>query len=190
MNIRQSLGEAVPTVIFKQIAAKIRKILCKPTLTEQDIKAVIDKKKLATHSCLVDYIKNNEHYGFAELSKIAELANAQRENNAAYYTRQDICYTIVKSLPDAKNYTELNILEPSIGVGNFLPVLILKYASVQSVNIDVVDIDPNSIEILKELVAKLDVPNNIHINYINTDFLLHNFDKRYNIVVGNPHSRS
>ena len=186
MNIRQNLGEAVPTVIFKQIAAKVRKILCKPTLSEQDIKVLIDKKKLATHSCLVDYIRKNNHYGFAELSKIAELANAQRENNAAYYTRQDICYTIVKNLPDAKNYTELNILEPSIGVGNFLPTLILKYASVQSVNIDVVDIDANSLEILKELVAKIDVPNNIHINYINTDFLLHNFKKKYDIVVGNP----
>lgn len=186
MNIRQNLGEAVPTIIFKQIAAKVRKILCKPTLTEQDIKTLIDRKKLASHSCLVDYIRNNSHYGFAELSKIAELANAQREDNAAYYTRQDICYTIVKSLPDAKNYTELNILEPSIGVGNFLPALILKYASVQSVNIDVVDIDANSLEILRELVSKIDVPNNIHINYINADFLLHNFDKKYDIVVGNP----
>lgn len=186
MNIRQNLGEAVPTIIFKQIAAKVRKILCKPTLSEQDIKVLIDKKKLATHSCLVDYIRSNSHYGFAELSKIAELANAQREDNAAYYTRQDICYTIVKSLPDAKNYTELNILEPSIGVGNFLPALILKYASVQSVNIDVVDVDANSLEILRELVAKIDVPNNIHINYINADFLLHKFDKKYDIVVGNP----
>lgn len=186
MNIRQNLGEAVPTIIFKQIATKVRRILCKPSLTEQDIKTLIEKKKLATHSCLVDYIRNNGHYGFAELSKIAELANAQREDNAAYYTRQDICYAIVKSLPDAKNYTELNILEPSIGVGNFLPALILKYASVQFVNIDVVDIDSNSIEILKELVAKIDIPNNIHINYINADFLLHKFDKRYDIVVGNP----
>src|SRR5699024_4090360 len=129
------------TIIFKQIAAKVRKILYKPTLSEQDIKMLIDKKKLATHSYLVDYIRGNNHYGFAELSKIAELANAQREDNAAYYTRQDICYTIVKSLYDAKNYEELNILEPSIGVGNFLPALILKYANVQSVNIDVVDID-------------------------------------------------
>lgn len=53
----------------------------------------------------------------------------------------------------------------------------MKYASVQFVNIDVVDIDLNSIEILKELVAKIDIPNNIHINYINADFLLHKFDK-------------
>lgn len=186
INIRQNLGEAVPTIIFKQIASKIRKILCKPSLTEQDIKMLIDRKKLATHSCLLEYIRDNKNYGFAELSKIAELANAQRENNAAYYTRQDICFAIVKSLPDAKNYTELNILEPSIGVGNFLPALILKYMNVQTVNIDVVDIDSNSLEILRELVAKIDIPSNIHINYINADFLLYDFDKKYDIVVGNP----
>lgn len=186
MNIRQNLGEAVPTIIFKQIAIKIRNVLSKTFLSEQEIKHLIIKEKLTTHSCLVDYIRNNNHYGFANLSKIAELANVQREANSAYYTRQDICYAIIKNLPDAKNYTELNILEPSIGIGNFLPTLISKYASVQSVNIDVVDIDANSIEVLKELVAKLNIPNNIHINYINADFLLHNFDKKYDIVVGNP----
>lgn len=85
-----------------------------------------------------------------------------------------------------KKYTELNILEPSIGVGNFLPVLLLKYADVPSVNIDVVDIDPNSIKILKELVSTIDLPSNFHITYINADFLLYKFDKRYDIVVGNP----
>lgn len=186
MNIRQNLGEAVPTVIFRQVASKIRKILCKHTLSEQDIKDLINKRELTSHTCLVDYIRSAHHYDFSVLSRIAELSNAQREDNAAYYTRQDICYTIVKNLPDAKNYTELNILEPSIGVGNFLPILILKYACIPSVNIDVVDIDTNSIEILKELVTKIKIPNNIHINYINADFLLYNFDKKYDIVVGNP----
>ena len=106
------------------------------------------------------------------MSKIAELANAQREDNAAYYTRQDICFSIVKKLPEAKEYTELNILEPSVGVGNFLPTLIQKYSGVPVVNIDVVDIDAVSIDILKELVNKINVPDNVHINYINADFLL------------------
>ena len=187
INIRQNLGEAVPTIIFRQIAAKVRKTLSKHNLTEQDIKALIEKEKLYTHTCMVKYIRNTSHYDFAELSKIAELANAQREHNAAYYTRQDICYSIVKHLPDAKSFTELNILEPSIGVGNFLPTLISKYSCVHSVNIDVVDIDSNSIEILKELVTKIEIPNNIHINYINADFLLYDFNKKkYDIVVGNP----
>ena len=155
-------------------------------MSEQDIKSLIEVKSLTTPSCLLEYIKTADHRSFADLSKIAELANAQREDNAAYYTRQDICFSIVKNLPDAKNYSELNILEPSVGVGNFLPTLIQKYSSVPAVNIDVVDIDAVSIEILKELVDKINIPANVHINYINADFLLYEFDKRYDIVVGNP----
>lgn len=186
MNIRQSLGEAVPTIIFRQIAQKIRKVLSQKEYTEQEITALIQKKKLAENGNLFKFIKEDKVRGFVMLSKIAELANAQRYNNAAYYTRQDICFSIIKNLPDAKNYTTLNILEPSIGVGNFLPILIKKYESVPNVNIDVVDIDKNSIELLSELIKKIDIPDNITINYINADFLLYPFDKRYDIIVGNP----
>ncbi|MDR1882858.1 MAG: DNA (cytosine-5-)-methyltransferase [Prevotella sp.] len=186
MNIRQNLGEAVPTVIFRQIAHKIRKVLSQKEYTEPEITALIEKKKLVENGNLLKFISENKTMNFAMLSKIAELANAQRYNNAAYYTRQDICFSIVKSLPEAKTYTSLNILEPSIGVGNFLPVLINKYKSVPTVNIDVVDIDKNSIELLKELIKKIYVPDNITINYINADFLLHSFEKHYDIVVGNP----
>ena len=185
MNIRQNLGEAVPTVIFRQIANKIKKVSCKPIMTENEVKAIIVKKDLTVHTNLINFI-NKSNLRFTELAKIAELANSQRESNAAYYTRQDICYSIIKNLPDARKYSELRILEPSIGVGNFLPTLIEKYSCVQSVIIDVVDIDANSIEILKELVNKLDVPTNIHINYITDDFLLHKFDVHYDLIVGNP----
>ena len=147
MNIRQTLGEAVPTIIFRQIAHKIRRVLCKPLLSENEIKDIIKRKGLTTCEALRDYISKNRTYSFAELSKIAELSNAQREDNAAYYTRQDICFSIVNNLPDAKEYSTINILEPSIGVGNFLPALIAKYSEVTNVNIDVVDIDSNSLEI-------------------------------------------
>ncbi|MDR2233490.1 MAG: DNA cytosine methyltransferase [Tannerella sp.] len=186
INIRQSLGEAVPTVIFRQIAHKIRIALSQREYTEQEITTLIQKKKLVENDNLLKFIKEDKTKNFATLSKIAELANAQRYDNSAYYTRQDICFSIIKNLPEAKNYTNLNILEPSIGVGNFLPTLINKYKSVPTVNIDVVDIDKNSIELLKELIRKIDVPENITINYINVDFLLHSFNRRYDIVVGNP----
>lgn len=186
MNIRQNLGEAVPTIIFRQIAYKIRKVLSNKEYSEQEITNLIQKHKLTDYENLLNYIRENKSANFAALSKIAELANALRYDNAAYYTRQDICFSIIKNLPDAKKYDTLNILEPSIGVGNFLPLLINKYKSVSSVNIDVVDIDENSIKLLKELLAKINIPDNINITYINADFLLHSFNKRYDIVVGNP----
>lgn len=185
MNIRQNLGEAVPTIIFRQIAKKIRSRLYLGDMSESDIRSIIRRRNLSEHSNLLDFIRESS-LNFSQLAKIAELANSQRENNAAYYTRQDICYSIVKNLPEANDYIEIRILEPSIGVGNFLPTLIEKYSSLRSVTIDVVDIDPNSIEIVKELVNKLRVPANIHINYITDDFLLHDFETHYDIVVGNP----
>ena len=186
MNIRQNLGEAVPTIIFRQIAHKISEVSCRINMTEQDIKDLIERKHLDSQINLVDFINKSTRYRFSELSKIAELANANRNNNAAYYTRQDICFTVVENLPEAKGFTEINILEPSVGVGNFIPVLIQKYVDVPSVNIDVVDIDNKSLEVLKALVNHVNIPNNVHINYIHADFLTYCFEKKYDVIVGNP----
>lgn len=185
-NIRQSIGEAVPTIIFRQIANKIKQYLNRKDYNIQEITSLIQKENLTDKKKLLNFIKTNTQLNLQTLTKIVEFANTQRESNAAYYTRQDICYNIVKSLPDAKKYETLNILEPSIGVGNFLPTLINKYSTVKNVNIDVVDIDESSLEILWELLKKIEIPDNIKINYINADFLLYSFTKRYDIVVGNP----
>ncbi len=186
MNIRQNLGEAVPTVIFRQIAKKIRYAMAKNEYTDTEIEQIIKRNSLTDAQNLMSFIYSKKCLGFPFLSKVAELSNVNREDNAAYYTRQDICYAIIKNLPDFEYATELNILEPSIGVGNFLPVLIQKFRSINTVNIDVVDIDSISIDILKALVSTMDVPENVHINYIVDDFLLHNFEKYYDVVIGNP----
>ena len=185
MNIRQNLGEAVPTIIFQQIATKITRTLHTSEMTEHDAQQIIKTHKLSEIERLMNFIRTSR-LPFAKLSKIAELANAERDKNAAYYTRQDLCYNIVANLPEMKGATSVRILEPSVGVGNFLPTLIRKYENVDSVQIDVVDIDKDNLEILQLLVDKLDVPNNVHINYIHADFLLHDFNSRYDIVVGNP----
>lgn len=194
MNIRQSLGEAVPTIIFQQIAKHIKKSIQKSILSEKEIEEIIQNKNLESIENLKSFLtKNLASYSFAELSKIVELANAYRFKHAAYYTRQDICFTVIKDLPDALNYNSIKILEPSVGAGNFLPLLIEKYKSVPSVQIDVIDIDNNAIDILKILVRKLNIPSNIKINYLKEDFLLFgrgglfaNENTKYDIVIGNP----
>ncbi|MCP6720265.1 MAG: DNA (cytosine-5-)-methyltransferase [Patescibacteria group bacterium] len=194
MNIRQSLGEAVPTSIFNQIAKNIKTAIQSKTLGEKDVEKLIASKQLSNLVNLKVFLKKNlENYSFSELTKIIELANAHRFKHAAYYTRQDICFTIIKDLPDASNYSSVRILEPSVGAGNFLPLLIEKYKSVPNVEIDVVDIDKNAIDILKILIRKLEIPQNIKINFLNEDFLLFgqnglfaNEDIHYDIVVGNP----
>ena len=96
---------------------------------------------------------------------------------SAYYTRQDICFTIINDLPEAQEFKSINILEPSVGAGNFLPLLIKKYKEVPEVNIDLVDIDKEVIKVLKILTKSLEIPKNININFINSDFIFHKFPK-------------
>ncbi len=195
INIRQSIGEAVPTVIFQQIAKKIKEVIQKRFLEDKDIEKIIENNNLNYISNLKKFLsKNFQNYSFTELSKITELANAHRLKHAAYYTRQDICFTLVKDLPDASDFkTSIKILEPSVGTGNFLPLLIEKYKSISNVQIDVIDIDKNAIDILKILIKKIYIPKNIKINYLNEDFLLfgrkglfENINDKYDIIVGNP----
>ncbi len=185
MNIRQNLGEAVPTIIFKQIARKVRQVLERPVFSNTEAIAYVSEHNLVTSGKIADFVRNTT-YSFPQISRIVEMANAERDNTAAYYTRQDICYAIVNNLPDAKMFSALSILEPAIGVGNFLPSLIKKYASVPSVRIDVVDINPESIQLLREMISHISVPDNFYINFITADFLLHDFTRKYDIVIGNP----
>lgn len=185
MNIRQNLGEAVPTIIFRQIANKIRKYLERPTFTNSDALALIKENQLWSQERVIKYIRQSQS-SFSRLSRIVEMANSERDNTAAYYTRQDVCFSIVNNLPEAKIFSTLSILEPSIGVGNFLPALIDRYANVSNVTIDVVDINSTSIRLLKEMLQHINIPDNFRINFIEGDFLLLKFEKKYDIVIGNP----
>jgi len=184
INIRQCLGEAVPTQVFKSIAKKIYAIENYDFLKESEIKKIINNKKLHIHEELQNFIKESK-LPFVELSKIAELANSQRLNNAAYYTNQELSFNVVNSAPEFKNKGIIHILEPSVGVGNFLPSLFQKYNK-HEVFLDVIDIDTESLNTLKSLLRKIKIPNNFKINFINEDFVLFKNKKNYDLVIGNP----
>lgn len=191
MNIRQSIGEAVPTLVFEKIAKNIQKVTNYNFISEKEAVKFVQDNSLENINNMINFIKTHKSFNFFQLSKISEFANAKRTDTAAYYTSQDVCFSIIKDLPDFENQEYVKILEPSVGSGNFLPLLINKYRMAKNVIIDVMDINPDSIKILKELVKKIDVPKNIQINYINDDFLLHNFNNfnpnlYYDLVIGNP----
>lgn len=282
LNIRQCIGEAVPTIIMRQIANNIKTSLMNSYVSDKDIKGliashnltdskqaqnfvrhVLDKQHLSPasksfieapnhHESSLDVASNEivdfgtsdllplelmmlgheqqdlsvdaiaqakpqaqqkvsgtfplaaleddnkntanafalpswaEESNFNLLSRIMELANSERQKTAAFYTRQDICFEMIKALPDFAKEEHLRILEPSVGLGNFLPALIAKYGSHKLVEVDVVDIDGDSLELLQLLGPLLHIPNNFRINIINDDFLLHNFTQHYHLVIGNP----
>jgi len=186
MNIRQSLGEAVPTGIFRSIATKIRSELSKPQLKDNDIKTIIKDCGLNSAQTLIAFVRDNPlKLGVAALSRIVELANAKRAEQEAYFTNKTLITEMIKSLPDFTGDC-IRILEPSVGVGNFIPFIIKLFENKCEVRITVCDIDETAIAILKQLMKYIYVPKNISIDYICDDFLLHPICERYDLVIGNP----
>lgn len=186
IKIRQSIGEAVPTEIFYQIACNIRDFMEQEHFTSTTISKAIEEYKLLKTENLMQFILDNPlNLGSASLARIAELTNSKRENNAAYYTNKYIVNEIYKQIPDFEK-DEISILEPAVGVGNFLPFIFKKYEGIKKVNVDVVDIDKKNLQILKLLLQKQRIPSNVNLNFIHADTLLHNFKKRYDLVIGNP----
>lgn len=183
INIRQSIGEAVPTVIFFKIATNIIKA-DNETLTDKHIASIIEEQGLKKREVLVRFIRENPlHLNDFLISKIIELSNARRNQTAAFYTPKSIAYDVVNNLPEIKSET-VRILEPSVGAGNFIPFLYEKYKEKQ-IYIDLVDIDSDSIDILRERISKKNYKN-LFVRYFNEDFLNFKSDFSYDIVIGNP----
>lgn len=185
IKIRQSLGEAVPTIIFQQIAHNIKKVIEIPPMNSATINKIVSERKFADTQELIEFINNNPMgLSLSALSRIAELSNTKRTDNAAYFTSKPLITEIMRKLPMVEKKT-IRILEPSAGVGNFVPLIIQKFKD-KEVILDLVDIDPDSLEVLKALISKYNIPKNFKINYIIDDFLLHDFESEYDYVIGNP----
>lgn len=185
IKIRQSLGEAVPTVIFQSIAKKIKSSLNHTPLNTTTINKLVSTHNLSDVSALKDFIvKNPMNLSAATLGKVAELANTSRTDNAAFFTSKSLITEIMKSLPDIDKDT-VRILEPSVGVGNFLPLIIKKFEG-KRIILDVVDIDSNSLDFAKLILKYYKIPKTCTINYINADFLCHKFNDKYDYIIGNP----
>jgi len=141
VNIRQCLGEAVPTEAMRQIAKKIKSALFANKCEASYINKEISRYKLDLRDNLLSFLKSNPlGLGIDSLMRIAELCNAKRDENAAYYTNKFIVNEIAARLPSFSK-DEIHIIEPSVGVGGFIPFLFKRYEDVRRVVLDVVDID-------------------------------------------------
>lgn len=182
IKIRQSLGEAVPTTIFNQIAKKINKYGLYDFKNELK---VVQKIKFETISSLRHFIKENpNNLSPYALMTLAEYSNTNRTANNAYYTNKSLITEMLLNLnlPDKQ---EIKVLEPSVGIGNFIFPFIKKYENLNLI-IDVVDIDNDSLSIFETFISKINIPANIKINIIHDDFLLHKFNVKYDLIIGNP----
>lgn len=185
IKIRQSLGEAVPTAIFRGIAKNIRLILEHTPVNSSAINKIVTEHNFDDIETLIQFIEQNPmNLSISALSRIAELSNSKRTDNGAFYTNKALITEMVKHLPDVEK-DEIHILEPSAGVGNFVPLILKKFEG-KHIILDLVDIDPNSSRLSAVLLNKYGIPDNCEINFIVDDFLLHQFSSHYDFVIGNP----
>lgn len=187
VNIRQSIGEAVPTIIMSKIAQNIKNELRKTRLSNREINKLIEKEKLDNLDNLINFIdKKSKDIHLYSILKISELANMKRQDNAAYYTELQTLNEIYLNLPEIKKDT-VNIIEPSVGVGNFIPFILKKYEDKNKIKLHIFDIDEDSLKVLNKVVEVFDLLNeNVEIKIMNKDFLNYKFDFKYDLLIGNP----
>ena len=186
MNIRQSIGEAVPTEVFRQVAHNIKIYLALKKLDDTYINKIIEKENLLDIDNLKKFVvSQKKEICFESLARIIELSNARRYSNSAFYTPKRILNDIISILPDFDK-EEICILEPSVGIGNFIPLIFKKYDYIKNVKLTVVDIDPGMLDILKVLFDSKSVPSNFDIEFINADYMELNFNYKFDLIIGNP----
>ncbi len=189
-TIRKCLGEAVPTAIFENIATLIAHYLKAVCMTDGEIERLIRDNELYEPEKLINFMNQNhgkrgQGFDAATLSRIAELANNQRVEKAAYYTEKETLTEIFQHLPIIEKDT-IKILEPSVGAGNFIPFIIKKYSYAKKLIIDVIDIDKSAIKVFRAIKKYTTIPENVKISIHTSDFLLYKTKERYDLVVGNP----
>lgn len=195
-NIRQCIGEAVPTIIFYKVASNIAQFMSSERLSDQQIHSLIKERKLDVTENLLAFIEESiilseegirsQSINNATLSRIAELANTSRADYAAYYTEKGTLTHIFEQLPYIDKEC-ITILEPSVGTGNFIPFLIKKYSYAKRLIIDVIDIDEETLKIADHLWKRHIFPSNVEINIICADYLdIDLKSKHYDLIIGNP----
>ena len=169
--IRQSIGEAVPTGIISQIASSIKEML-----DYDDFVNSYDKKESydAFHHCTNFYIKS---FLFEK-----ELLNTK--DTGSFYTPQLVVYNAIKNFEPKK--LKMEILEPSVGLGAFIPQFLRLVDDCDSVNFDLVDLSNECISLLRTLIKEMRLGNKFTFNYICDDFITHQFDKKYDAIITNP----
>ncbi len=174
LNIRRSIGEAVPTGIIRQLSKNVDKLLSFNEFTEQYdkmyLQAYLDDQLLRENFYIDTYLK--------------EQAIADAKKTSSFYTPQCVVFDAIKDVNiETKDVT---VLEPSVGLGAFIPQLVRLLSDKDSIVIDAVEIDYETIQSLQESLKKIDLGTNVKINFICSDFLVFQYSRRYSIVVTNP----
>ncbi|MDE6453461.1 MAG: DNA cytosine methyltransferase [Muribaculaceae bacterium] len=169
LNIRRCIGEAVPTHIVWQIARNIAEML--------DFEDFVNSYHNGESPV-------GDHTNFYIESFVAENAIADAHASGSFYTPQSVVFNAIKNVVSDKDI--VSILEPAAGLGAFLPQICSLFSEASCINIDAVEISPEIVEKLQEIIKLVDLGDNVTINHIQSDFLEFDPRRRYDFVFTNP----
>ncbi len=174
LNIRRCIGEAVPTKIISTIAKN-----CAMMLEFQSFVENFDAKEIGSY-LKRGRIRNN----FYSYTFVKEQIINNAKDTGSFYTPQCVVFDAVKTLRTENK--SVRILEPSVGLGAFIPQTSSLFSDCDNIEIDAIDINADVLEDLQRSLSSLDLGCNVHINFIRQDFLDFSPTHRYDFVVANP----
>jgi len=165
--IRQSIGEAVPTGIILQIAKNINEML-----DYDDF--------IKSYDSSIDYEATGNFYidSFIFEKKLADV-----NETGSFYTPQIVVYNTIKDFVPKTDC--IRVLEPSVGMGAFLPQFLRLVDECKKVDFDLVDISSECITILKNELKRF-LNDRFSFKFICDDFITHKFGRKYDCIITNP----
>lgn len=173
LNIRRCIGEAVPTNIIYQIAGNIKTLL----EFEDFVNKFFDNK-------VKDVDINHDNFYIDTFISEQGLNSEEAKKTGTFYTPQSVVFNAIKNVSaDSKT---VSILEPSVGLGAFLPQICSIFSECDSIEIDAVEINPATIAELSNSLKKLSLGSNVKLKFKVADFLELDPPKRYDYIFTNP----
>lgn len=184
LNIRHCLGEAVPTGVFKSIAKNIKRAINEECLTSADLETIKEEFKLNETQSIIDFVDANiKNYELYNVLLIIEFAYSEMQNTLKQLTTKDVVYTVINELPELKKKKKIRILEPSVNIGSFIPMLFNKYEEKDEVVLDIYDNNEESMQIFKALLSLIKIPDNFKIQIVNLEEIHMDLTKTYDIIL-------
>lgn len=175
LNIRRCIGEAVPTHIIETLSKNVKIMLEFEEFVESF------KDEYLNYYLADDQLRSNFYID----TFLKEQATANAKESGSFYTPQCVVFDAIKDL-EIKAEKNVHILEPSVGLGAFIPQLAALLSEKESVVIDAVEIDKDTILSLQESIRKINLGCNVEINYFCSDFLEFEMSEKYDAIVTNP----
>ena len=174
LNIRRCIGEAVPTHIMQTIAHNAREML--------EFQRYVEDYYASS-----GMLRNTKSDSFYIQAFNYEMAIENAKETGAFYTPQTVVYEAISTV-DLSKKSEIKILEPSVGMGAFLPQLFRICDVCDKVTIDLCDIDEETIKHLKDNIANIKFnKDKIKLCFIIDDFLTtQKIASKYDLIVSNP----